>query len=276
MSALNRLNTLGDFAARIPGRLTSPPAAVRRFTRLGFEAACVGFIAFSVSNIALTMMTPANIGAAPATTLSVTHSDQAAGSLAQQAFFKSLDGKAAPLAEANSKIKLFGTRPTGSGLGSAIVSINGGTQQSVSSGDRLKNGAQVTGIFNDRIEINANGEAGAIYLLPAKQRSQRKLVNKISPSELSGLSQILDLRLRNESALIGPSADSTVLALVGLSNGDSITAIDKAALTDETALEAAFNRLLSGNNIALEIEREGAKIVKIITADDAQNLLGGL
>ncbi len=280
MSALDHRNTISDFAARLArlsGRFAAPSARVQRIGIFCIEAACVAFIALSASNIALMMMTPANIGAVAATALKInTENALPTGGMAQQAFFKSLDGKAAPLAEANAKIKLFGTRPSGSGMGTAIISVNGGTQQSVSSGARLKNGARITGIYSDRIEINANGDAGAIYLLPAKQRNQRKLVSKISASELSGLSQVFDLRMANQAARIGAAADGTVLALLGLANGDKIISIDKAVISDEAALEAAFNRLLAGNAVSLEIERGDAKIVKIINAADVQNLLGAL
>ncbi len=280
MSALDHRIAISDFAtriARLSGRFAAPSARIRRLAVFCIEAACVAFIAFSASNIVLTIMTPPNIGAAPVNSVQI-GADNAVptGGLAQQAFFKSLDGKAAPLAEANAKIKLFGTRPSGSGLGTAIISVNGGTQQSVSSGARLKNGTRITGIYGDRIEISANGDIGAIYLLPAKQRNQRKLVSKISQSELTGLSQILDLRISNNAAHIGVSADSAVLSLLGLANGDKITAIDTAAVTDDAALEAAFNRLLAGKTVSLEIERGDAKIVKIINAADVQNLLGAL
>lgn len=284
MSASNRLNNISalilEWAGTIAATMSSSLGRVSRFGRFAFELACAAAIAFSASNIALTLMTPTNIGAAEQTGFetSTRNSETALqpGSFAQQVFFKSLDGRATALAETNAKIKLFGTRPSANGFGSAIVSVNGGAQESVSTGDRLKNGARITGIFPDRIEISASGEAGAVYLLPAKQRNQRKLVSKISGTELSLLAQLFDLQITGSAARLGPNADSSLLAGLGLAAGDKIIAADNAPMNDEAALEAAFNRLINGNNVSLEITRGDAKIIKIIAAADVAAILGGL
>lgn len=280
MSALDRRSIFSDIASRLSAPtafIGGASAGLRRYGLWTIEAALVGAIAYSASNIAITAMTPATIGSSEQTTaLSGSAAPSTIGSTAQQIFFKSLDGAAAPLAEANAKIKLFGTRPGGNGRGSAIVSVNGGTQLSVSSGDRLKNGSKVTGIFADRIEIIANGEAGAIYLLPAKQRSQRKLVSKISTTELNGLSRLIDLQLTNKAARIGAAADSAILAGLGLVIGDEISLINGQSPTDASALENAFSRLMKGQSVTVEIRRSGAKIVKIIDAADMQTIIGSL
>lgn len=281
MSAFNRLNTVGARLTGLASHFGAISSSSRsRLTRLGvgsFELACVAAIAFSASNIALTVMTPTNIGATQQASPQISQENRLQpGGFAQQVFFKSLDGRATALAETNAKIKLFGTRPSGSGFGSAIISVNGGAQQSVSTGDRLKNGTRITGIFADRIEISASGEAGAVYLLTAKQRQQRKLVSKISGTELSLLVQLFDLSITDGVAQFGPNADSDMLAAIGLAAGDKITSADNAVIADEAALEAAFNRLMAGNNIALEVRRGDAKIVKILAAADIATLLGGL
>ena len=244
-------------------------------SRFALEAALVAAIAYSASTLFLSAIAPdhqavSSQNIAPTTT--PTGSGGTVNSLAEQVFFRALDGSGANAAEINVKIKLFGTRPTSNGRGSAIIAMNGGVQKTVSPGMKLKNGVRVTGIFADRIEVIANGESGAIYLFDAKQRRQRSLLARNSFDE--SVLAALDLNFSTDGVSIGSNGKGALLETAGLAAGDMIAAINGKPVNSRGLLVDAIARAQNASTITLDIMRQDERLTRSFDVAALRNLLG--
>ena len=233
-----------------------------KLPRFLLEAGLISLIAYSASSIFLTFITPPHQTMISPTGPQKTLATEANyKGLAEQVFFSTLDGsQSAAVTEINAKIKLFGTRPTANGRGSAIISLNGGAQQSISHGERLKNGVRVTGIFSDRIEVIANEETGAIYLFDAKQRRTRRLLSRTSFDQ--SLFSALDLQFSDAGVSIGGSGNDALLQAAGLVSGDIIGAINGKPVNSRARLESAFSQVQNATSITLDIARADQRLTR--------------
>lgn len=81
----------------------------------------------------------------------------------------------APAAESGN-IKLFGTRPSGKGMGTAIVAANNQPQAVFKSGAEIANGIFLTAVYGDRIEISRNGKLNSVYMDGSQAGRKRRLI----------------------------------------------------------------------------------------------------
>ena len=248
--------TVGALVSRLSG------SAFARLPRFLLEASMIAIIAFSASSIFLTFITPPHqTVAAQSAVQPLLSKGESYNGMADKLFFSALDGsQSAAAAEINAKIKLFGTRPTANGRGSAIISVNGGAQQSVSHGARLKNGVRVTGVFSDRIEVIANDEAGAVYLFDAKQRRARRLLERV-PFDQTLLSA-LDLQFTDSGVAVGSNGSVALLQTAGLVSGDVIGAINGKPVNTRARLINALSQAQDGTSITLDVARADERLTR--------------
>ena len=96
------------------------------------------------------------------------------GSLFSREFKPTDQNVAPPLA--NETIKLFGTRPRENGLGRAILSVDGGQQKVIKTGDLIDNGGTLVSVHSDRVEVSHNGEIRSVYLRGSETHDKRRML----------------------------------------------------------------------------------------------------
>lgn len=197
-------------------------------------------------------------------------------------FFRSLDksdSRSAPKADSGN-IKLFGVRPGVNGMGSAILSANGSAQEVYRSGQQFDNGAVLTAVYANRIEISRQGDVRSVYLLGRDQRQKRRLIEG-APSEtvaqkakpekpkiktLTSLSLIeaLDLNAADNGMRVGDGAHPLVLMASNLLRGDIITAVNGKPIKDSTAMAGVAAAVKAGAPVAVELIRGKRTLSKSI------------
>ena len=96
------------------------------------------------------------------------------GSLFSREFKPTDQNVAPPLA--NETIRLFGTRPRENGLGRAILSVDGGQQKVIKTGDLIDNGGTLVSVHSDRVEVSHNGEIRSVYLRGSETHDKRRML----------------------------------------------------------------------------------------------------
>lgn len=160
-------------------------------------------------------------------------------------------------------ITLHATRTGVEGAGSAILSFTGQPQQAVFAGDMIADGARLTHVGVDHVEVERSGVRERIgfsstpiapgFIAPPP-------INAPDPSETTALAELgFRPALRNGETrgfeYVG--GDPLALDLIGIEPGDILIAVNGRSL-DEGTLAAHRTTLLAGGPAQLTLERGGA------------------
>ena len=263
--------------------LTARLGAVTNLVMLGLIALAVLQAAQAVFHTSSTQ-----VGTRDARAVSPSGATLQSGTIAD-IFFRDLSpsgSRAAPKAD-SSNIKLFGTRPSENGFGTAILSTNGKTQAVFRTGQALGKGAVLTAVYADRVEISRKGDVRSIFLNGPPKSKQRKLLSDRKPNSTSKLKpkrtvppQAKPANIASPSALaaldltpsqgglkIGPQASSILLLGLGLSEGDILTMVNNKPVTDTNAMTELARDMENGGPVTVSLSRNGATETISINTD---------
>ena len=177
-------------------------------------------------------------------------------------------------AESTLDIKLFGLRSDGNGMGSVIYKIGGQEQKNVRVGEQMADKIKLLAVYNDRIEINNNGNFETVSFgmgnsrliglidnsLPATQNETNDKVAKDQPSFLTA-SYFKSIKKENGDTagfVIIPEY-SFLLSGTAFMPDDVIMEINGERVHNYENLSEALEKIRFGQQVNMMIERNGNK-----------------
>jgi hypothetical protein len=157
--------------------------------------------------------------------------------------------------------------------GLAQIGVRAHSPQTYTTGALLANGARLTEIYDHYVVLERDGHSSRLYLQGEAQpepRSEQGLLTVGGTPEPAALipnsHDTLTVYLRPSPVFIGdqlhgfalyPGRDSVRFTQLGLQPGDVVTRIEGNRVADASDSLAAFQTLMDGEALTVEVEREG-------------------
>lgn len=167
---------------------------------------------------------------------------------------------------------LHATRAGFAGDGTAIIAVSGGAQGAYAVGEAVANGARLTAVATDHVELDIGGQRMRLSFPGASDTTSPLLTAGLAdaPADYRAVAATASPPLINSLGLqpvsrngrpagfeVMPQADGGLLSAAGLRPGDvllSVNGIDASAGGD---LSAYRDQLMSGRQVLIRYERAG-------------------
>ena len=176
-------------------------------------------------------------------------------------------------AESTLDIKLYGLRSDGNGMGSVIYKIGGQEQQNVRVGEQMADKIKLLAVYNDRIEINNNGNFETVSFgkvssrlrsfldaTPPPQQNENVKTEKAQPAFLT-TSYFKPVKNENgaTAGFILQPEYAAMLSGTAFMPDDVIMEINGERVHNYENLSEALEKIRFGQQVDMMIERNGNK-----------------
>lgn len=159
--------------------------------------------------------------------------------------------------------------------GLALIGVNSGSPQTYRAGALLANGAKLEEIYDQYVVLSRDGNSARLYLSTVNRAKEATAISELTFVGGTSSSALVIASTQDEltdyirpSPVFGDSGlrgyqlfaarDPEVFLKLGLQNGDTVTSIDGAPVTEPAAALAALESLTTGAYVTVIVERNGS------------------
>ncbi len=158
--------------------------------------------------------------------------------------------------------------------GYALLGVSLASPQTYRAGAILANGARISSIYADYIELERDGQVAKLYVNGAQAADTASPLTQVGgqppvPAAVANSADALTDVIRVTPMYRGREVQglevfanerSNIFAQLGLEPGDRITAIDGERITDSAAGIASLRRLTEGSALQVNVDRRGKPV----------------